>query len=82
MVCPMRHLRELGKIILRKFTLLLAVVALAGAPSLASAKSMKHHHAKMHTHHAKVAKMEKKQADPNENTYKLFANMFAPSKHK
>ena len=60
---------------MRKFTLLLAVAAIAAAPSLAMAKSAKHH---AKAHHAKAAKVAK--VDPNANTYRLFAEMFAPSK--
>lgn len=52
---------------MRKVVFLLAVVALAAAPSLASAKT-KHHRA----HQAKVVK----DTNPNANTVNLFANMF------
>lgn len=61
---------------MRKFTILLAVAALAASPSLALAKA-KHHKA---THHAKVAKQAKPaqpQGGLNENTFRLFNNMFA-----
>jgi hypothetical protein len=58
---------------MRKFTLLLAIAAIAAAPSLAMAKTTKHH-----AKHAKSTKVAK--VDPNANTYRLFAEMFAPSK--
>jgi len=61
-----------------KFTLLLAIAAVAVAPSLASAKSTTH--AKVHAH-AKTTKVAKADTTKNLNadTYHLFANMFAPS---
>ena len=59
---------------MRKLTLLLAIAAIAAAPSLATAKTTKHakaHHAK--AHHAKTTKVAKNvYKDPNENTWKLF----------
>ncbi len=58
---------------MRKLTLLLAIVAVAATPSLASAKA-KHHAG---AHHAKVTKVAKAQ-DLNADTYHLFADMFAP----
>jgi hypothetical protein len=54
---------------MRKFTLLLAIAAIAVAPSLAMAKTTKH---------AKSTKVAK--VDPNANTYRLFAEMFTPPK--
>jgi hypothetical protein len=66
---------------MRKLTLLLAIAAIAAAPSLATAKTTPHakaHHAKVH--HAKETKVAKKYADPNENTWRLFADAVAPPK--
>jgi len=65
---------------MRKVTILLAAVALAASPSFAMAAKAKHkavHHAK--AHHAKTVKVAKPAApaNPNENTFKLFNNMFA-----
>ncbi len=54
---------------MRKVVFLLAIITLAGAPSLASAKAR-------HAHHAAKAKVEKPQAGPNDNTFRLFGNMF------
>ncbi len=63
---------------MRKLTLLLAIAAVAAAPSLATAKTAKHHaahHAK--AHHAKTTKAAK-YVDPNANTWRLFADAGAP----
>ncbi len=54
---------------MRKVVFLMAIVAVAVTPSLASAKAK----AKPH---AKVAKVEKPAAGPNDNTFRLFGNMF------
>lgn len=61
---------------MRKVTILLAAVALAASPSFAMAAKAKHH---AKAHHAKAAKVAKPAApaNPNENTFKLFNNMFA-----
>ena len=56
---------------MRKFTLLMAIVAVAAAPSLASAKTTK-------PPKAKAPKVEATNKDLNANTGKLFADMFAP----
>jgi hypothetical protein len=63
---------------MRKLTLLLAIAAVAAAPSLATAKTTaKAHHAK--AHHAKTTKVAKNEyKDPNANTWRLFADAFAP----
>ena len=63
---------------MRKLTLLLAVAAIAAAPSFATAKtSAKAHHAKVH--HAKTTKVAKAEfKDPNANTWRLFADAFEP----
>jgi hypothetical protein len=53
---------------MRKLTLLLAIAAIAAAPSLATAKTTK-------PAKAKAAKVEYK--DPNANTWRLFADAFA-----
>jgi hypothetical protein len=59
---------------MRKLTLLLAIAAIAAAPSLATAKATKHakaHHARVH--HAKMTKVAKNEyKDPNANTWRLF----------
>lgn len=62
---------------MRKVTILLTVTAFALSPSFAMAAKHKAHHAK--AHHAKAAKVAKPAApaNPNENTFKLFNNMFA-----
>ncbi len=60
---------------MRKFTLLLAIVAVAAAPSLASAKTTRHHAA----HHAKAGVVAKYK-DLNAHTWRLFAEAFAPAK--
>ncbi len=52
---------------MRKAVFLLAIVAVAVSPSLASAKAKPH---------AKAAKVEKPAAGPNDNTFRLFENMF------
>ncbi len=57
---------------MRKVVFLLAIVAVAVSPSLASAKAK----AKAKPHAAKVAKVEKPAAGPNDNTFRLFDNMF------
>ena len=54
---------------MRKLTLLLAIAAIAAAPSLATAKTTK-------PAKAKPAKVEYK--DPNANTWRLFADAFGP----
>jgi hypothetical protein len=77
----MRHIRELGETTMRKIAVLLGAVAIAAAPSLAMADgyapkpAKKHYSSKHHTKH--YVKKEVKPTDPNENTYKLFSNMFA-----
>jgi len=66
---------------MRKLTLLLAIAAIAAAPSLATAKTTTKH-AKAHTAKAQTAKPTKVAAykDPNENTWRLFADAVAPPK--
>jgi hypothetical protein len=74
-----------GETTMRKIAVLLGVVAIAAAPSVALAKSYgdkakpkpKPHYAmKHHKHYAKKKPAAVASADPNQNTYKLFSNAF------
>jgi hypothetical protein len=74
-----------GETTMRKIAVLLGIVAIAAAPSMALAKTYaakpkpkpKHHYVmKHHKHYAKKKPAAVASADPNQNTYKLFGSMF------
>ena len=61
---------------MRKFVVLLGIVAIAAAPSVTLAKTSGAKAKKHVAHHVKKKPAEVASADPNANTGKLFGNMF------